>query len=105
MIQLKAYMPSLRYGGVIYYQVRHAIFCKLCRDTIESRHTYDFKMCSCGSVGIDGGIVSGNRVIGDPGNIEPRGMYTAKINGKKYWLPQDIIENRYYSLNSLRYSI
>ena len=98
-------MPSLRYGGVIYYQVRHAIFCKLCRDTIESRHTYDFKMCSCGSVGIDGGIVSGNRVIGDPGNIEPRGMYTAKINGKKYWLPQDIIENRYYSLNSLRYSI
>jgi hypothetical protein len=95
-------MPSLRYGGVIYYQVRHAISCKLCRDTIESKHTHDFKMCSCGTVGIDGGIVSGNRIIGDCENIEPRGMYAATVNGKKYWLPQDIIENHYYRLNASR---
>ena len=102
MVSLNTRMPSLRYGGVIYYQVRHAIFCKLCRDTIESKHTYDFKMCSCGSIGIDGGIVSGNRIIGDPETIEPRGMYAATINGKKYWLPQEIIENHYYRLNASR---
>jgi hypothetical protein len=59
-------------------------------------------MCSCGSVGIDGGIVSGNRIIGDCENIEPRGMYAATVNGKKYWLPQDIIENHYYRLNASR---
>jgi hypothetical protein len=87
-------MPSFTYAGVKYYQVRHAILCKLCRDTIESKHTYDFKKCSCGSVGIDGGIVSGNRIIGALENIEPRGMYVARVNGKKYWLPQEFIENR-----------
>ena len=85
-------MPSLKYGGVIYSQVRHALRCKLCLDTIESKHINDFKMCSCGSVGIDGGIFPGNRIIGDCENIEPRSMYQASIREKKYWIPQEIIE-------------
>jgi hypothetical protein len=82
-------MPYIVYGGVKYYQVRHAILCKLCRDTIESKHTYDFKMCSCGSVGIDGGVVAGNRIIGDRDHYENRSMYLARVNGKKLWLPQN----------------
>ena len=31
------------------------IQCKHCGDIIESKTTHDFKMCSCGKVGVDGG--------------------------------------------------
>lgn len=33
----------------------NAIICKYCGDLLVSRHTHDFKMCKCGSVGVDGG--------------------------------------------------
>ena len=83
-------MPSIVYGGVLYSQVRHAIYCKLCKDTIESKHRQDFKWCSCRSIGIDGGIEPGNSIIGDPENIEQRSIYCASVNGKKIWLPENI---------------
>ena len=35
--------------------LRNAVRCNLCGDVIESEYTHDFKMCSCGSVGVDGG--------------------------------------------------
>jgi hypothetical protein len=81
-------MTYILYGGLKYYQVRHAIFCKLCKDTLESKDIYDFKMCSCRSVGIDGGLAE-NRIIGDRDNYENRSMYVARVNGKKYWLPEN----------------
>jgi hypothetical protein len=84
-------MSSLVYGGVKYIRVRHAIFCKLCKDTLES--ITGFKMCSCGSIGIDD-----NRILGSLENIEPRSMYCAFINGKKLWLPQEIIETTHLNL-------
>lgn len=31
------------------------IKCKRCKDILESNFTHDFKFCSCGAVGIDGG--------------------------------------------------
>lgn len=31
------------------------IKCKHCGDIIESTHLHDFKVCSCGTVGVDGG--------------------------------------------------
>lgn len=31
------------------------IKCKYCGDIIESRHVHDYKFCSCGTVGVDGG--------------------------------------------------
>ena len=31
------------------------IRCKQCGEVIESTHVHDFKMCSCGSCGVDGG--------------------------------------------------
>jgi DNA-directed RNA polymerase subunit N (RpoN/RPB10) len=34
---------------------RNAVRCKLCGDEIESTHRHDFRWCSCGAVGVDGG--------------------------------------------------
>ena len=80
-------MPSIMYGGVKYVQTRHAVHCRKCLETIESKHIHDFKNCSCGSVGIDGGISDGNRILGDPSDIEDRSMYCATVQNKKIWLP------------------
>jgi hypothetical protein len=84
-------MPSITYGGVKYIQVRHAIYCKLCKDTLESKT--GFKMCSCGLVGIDS-----DRTLGSLENIEQRSIYCAYVNGKKLWLPQEIIESTHLNL-------
>lgn len=42
---------------------RHALFCKKCNQTIVSTHIHDYKLCSCGSFGIDGGPHEGNHII------------------------------------------
>ena len=34
-------------------------------------------MCSCGAVGIDGGILDGNRTLGNLRDMENRSMYCA----------------------------
>ena len=81
-------MSSLVFGGVKYIRVRHAVFCLLCKDTIESKGYHDFKYCSCGAIGIDDG-----RVLGDPKDIETRNVYCANVNGKKLWLPEDAYLN------------
>ena len=85
-------MSSIVYGGVKYRQIRHAIHCKKCFETIESKDINDFKYCSCGAVGIDGGISAGNRILGDLSDMEDRSMYCAVVQKKKIWLPQCIIE-------------
>jgi hypothetical protein len=84
-------MPSLVYGDLRYSQTRHAIQCKKCLDTIESKHNYDYKRCSCGSVGIDGGITSANRLIGDINDMEDKSRYCAVVNKKKIYLPEEIL--------------
>ena len=81
-------MPSIIYGGVRYTQTRHAIQCRKCSETIESKHVHDFKYCSCGAVGIDGGISAGNRILGDPSDIEDRSVYCAIIQKKKIFITQ-----------------
>ena len=35
--------------------LRNAIICNKCHDLVESTDRHDFVMCSCGSVGVDGG--------------------------------------------------
>ena len=35
--------------------VKNAARCTHCGDIIESKHTHDFKWCSCQSVAVDGG--------------------------------------------------
>ena len=85
-------MPELIHGGLKYIQVRHAIYCKKCKDTIESKSRHDFKFCSCESVGIDGGTDAGNRLLGNLEDMENRSMYSAIINNRKLWLPEIIIQ-------------
>lgn len=84
-------MPSVVYAGVKYTQVRHAVQCRTCLDTIESTHVHDLKICTCGSVGVDGGVLDGNRVLGDPSNAEDRSVYCASVQGKKVWLPPSVL--------------
>jgi len=88
-------MTSITYGGLKYAQVRHAIYCKTCKTTVESKFITDFKMCSCNSVGVDGGTDRGNRIIGSHALWEPRMMYVAVINKKKFWLPESAIVNHF----------
>ena len=83
-------MPSIVYAGVRYTQTRHAIQCKKCLDTVESKHRHDFKQCSCGLVGVDGGISSGNRILGELSDMEDRSVYCAIIKKKKVFLPRMI---------------
>lgn len=35
--------------------LRNSVRCLKCNDEIESKHTHDFKYCSCGNIGVDGG--------------------------------------------------
>jgi hypothetical protein len=80
-------MPHILYGGVRYTQVRHAIKCKKCLETIESKYVHDYRCCSCKSVAIDGGNEEGNRILGNVCDIEDRRMYSAIIKKKRIWLP------------------
>jgi len=81
-------MPCIVYGGVKYSQVRHAALCKKCLDTVESKDDHDLVYCSCGSVGLDGGISDGNRSLGDPSHRESRAVYCAYLGTKRIWLPE-----------------
>ena len=85
-----SFLSTRLYGGVKYTQVRHAIQCKKCLETIESKHIHDLKYCSCGAVGLDGGIFPGNSIIGDIQDIEDRSMYCAIVKNKKIWLPMSL---------------
>ena len=93
-------MPSIIYGGVRYIQVRHAMYCKKCFDTVESKSCHDFQFCNCGSVGVDGGTAAGNRVLGKLTDMEDRRMYVAYVEKKKLWLPQSVIEEQFAELGA-----
>jgi len=80
-------MSTIIYGGVKYKQIRNAVYCKHCKETIESKYIHDLKYCSCNAIGIDGGIYEGNRIIGNTSDIEYRSVYQAIINNKKYLIP------------------
>jgi hypothetical protein len=56
-----------------------------CDETVESKEIHDFKMCSCGAVGVDGGIEG--RILGDPALIDLRSVYAAWIGGKLVFMP------------------
>ena len=90
-------MPSIVYAGVRYTQIRHAIQCKKCLNTIESKHRHDFKYCQCKAVGIDGGVSAGNRILGNLVDIENRSMYCTIINKKKIYLPELIIQEYFHT--------
>lgn len=76
----------------------------MCGTTIESKSTHDFKMCPCGSVGIDGGISCSNRILGNLCDMEDRSMYVTMVNKKKIWLPEDVITNRLADLQQQKFT-
>jgi tRNA(Ile2) C34 agmatinyltransferase TiaS len=50
--------------------------CRLCGDTIESKHQHDFVRCECGAIAIDGGLSwYAPRRLGNPENIENLCVY------------------------------
>ena len=68
-------------GGVKYTKVRHAIQCKKCLDTIESKCIHDYKTCSCKSVAIDD-----ERILGNVSDYDDRSVYRAIIKNKIVYL-------------------
>jgi hypothetical protein len=57
--------------GKIMSAARFRVKCKLCQSVIESLSPKDFKKCTCGTVGIDGGKnIAGRRLIGEISNME-----------------------------------
>lgn len=95
-------MPSIIYGGVRYHQTRHAMYCKKCKETVESKENHDFKQCSCGATGVDGGITASNRILGNLSDMEDRRMYRATVDKKKLWLPQTVIEENFDGLKKYK---
>lgn len=83
-------MSYILYGGIKYKQIRHAVFCKKCKETVESKSVHDYRLCSCGAVGVDGGTYPGNTVLGNLSDMESRSVYAAKMNGKTVWLPPEV---------------
>ena len=88
-------MSTILFGGIKYIQTRHAIYCKICTDTIESKYIHDCKFCRCGAAGVDGGVEPGNRILGNLADMESRSMYRATIGGKVFWLPEDSIRHHF----------
>lgn len=49
--------------------IRNAIQCKKCHQVIESKSTHHFVKCSCGAVGVDGGLEY-DRIMGEETDYE-----------------------------------
>lgn len=81
-------MPSHVYGGLRYVLCRNAVRCKLCGETIESRHVHDFKTCACKSASVDGGL-SYIRIGGNSKDMEPRFMWKTEGKCSVMWLPEE----------------
>lgn len=47
----------------MYRLITNKVRCKLCGDVIESRSRHDFRMCSCGKTGVDGGLDYTRRIF------------------------------------------
>lgn len=49
--------------------IRNAARCRKCGDEIESKSRHDYRVCSCGSIAVDGGL-NYIRRAGEMGDIE-----------------------------------
>lgn len=56
--------------------IKNKIACLVCGDIIESTYQYDFKMCSCGKVGVDGGL-----------------EYMRRLGDQRYWKEMSVYEH------------
>lgn len=63
-----------RRGGMTMGIIKNAVKCKRCGHVVESTYQHDFKFCTCGAVGVDGGH-SYIRRVGDPNQMEDRSEF------------------------------
>lgn len=64
----------------VYPKGRNRIVCLQCRRVVESRHTYEFVMCECRAVGVDGGHSSW-RTVGAHVDYIRLGDYDRAVHG------------------------
>jgi hypothetical protein len=93
-------MASIVWNNERYVQRTHAFRCLSCQKIVESTHTHDFKTCECGKVSVDGGITSGNSVLGDPHNMRDCSIWTTEAPMAKT-LPQQVIDERHSRICNL----
>lgn len=62
---------------------RNSVRCGICGDEIVSNYTHDFKMCSCGNVGVDGGHDYRRRVYRTE-QWEDTSVYTVRTIDRPY---------------------
>jgi hypothetical protein len=81
-------MPSIVYNGLRYIQTKNSIQCLHCQDILTSQSVHDFHMCSCKTVGIDGGISAGNRVLGNRSDYKDLSIWKTedgiRMTGEEY---------------------
>ena len=65
-----------------FHILHNRIKCRICGDIIESTTVHDFKMCSCGACGVDGGHDYLRR-IGDMNNWQEISETTMQLPEKK----------------------
>ena len=65
--------------------ILNRVLCLLCDDLIISKHGHDFVMCSCGSVGVDGGN-NYQRRIGEDYNMIDLSIYSDKFEDFREYL-------------------
>lgn len=65
--------------------VHNSALCLLCDDLIVSKHGHDFVMCSCNSIGVDGGM-NYERRIGEAYNMINLSVYSDKFEDFREYL-------------------
>ena len=94
-------MPSTLYNGKRFIQTVHEIQCKLCNQKLRSEYNHDFKMCSCGKVGIDGGVQAGNRILGAFEHFEDLGRWRTET--KPYeWVTGAVLQEEWKRRREVR---
>ena len=78
-------MPVTKiHNGKTYVLIRSSIQCVHCKDVLISLRRHDFMMCSCGLVGVDGGIELGGTILGDPRFYTDLSIWRTKTEPYEY---------------------
>jgi hypothetical protein len=75
------------FQGTTYVMKRHIVQCRKCLDTIETTDEHDLLKCSCGAIGVDGGVERGCTRHGKREDARDFSIWVAKDNPNNI-LPQ-----------------
>ncbi len=71
-------------NGKEYVLVRNSVQCRHCQDIVISMGLRDYIMCSCGRVGVDGGLYAGCSVIGHREDMIDLSVWRTKTEPYEY---------------------